>query len=422
MTHNSAGDQPPHIDVQSPGGQEAATPPRIRVSSVAGLLAVIPHLLGFHPVRSMVIVGLDGPRGRIGLAFRYDLPDPPDPAQSRKIAEHAVAVLERRLIGTVIAVGYGAGTLVTPVADALRTALSCTVTLRDLLRVEGDRYWSYACKDPGCCPPEGVPFDGPAHPTAAALAAAGMTARPDRAALAASLAPVTGPQAESMRRAEQRTLRRAQQLTAGWSGQRRTRLLIEAGRAAVRDAIALYRGGGEITDDDQIAWLIMAISDIRVRDEAWARMDPEHRAAHRRLWTDLVRRAREPLVPAPASLLAFTAWQSGEGALANIAVERALAADPGYSMAQLIGDAVEAGLPPSAARLPMTPEEVRASYEENERTSGAARRGSGRGSGRRGSAGRASGKRSSAGRGSPSSGSAPRGSAPRGSAAQSGRL
>ena len=137
----------------------------------------------------------------------------------------------------------------------------------------------------------------------------------------------------------------------------------EAGRRATRDAIAIYRGGGQITDDDQIAWLSVALTDLRVRDDAWARMDPEHRDAHLRLWTDVVRRACPAYVPAPASLLAFTAWQSGDGALANIAIERALDADPAYSMAHLLAEAIESGLPPSAARLPMTADEVAASYE-----------------------------------------------------------
>ena len=145
------------------------------------------------------------------------------------------------------------------------------------------------------------------------------------------------------------------------------RLLVDAGRAAVREAIGVYRGGGAITDDDQLAWLTVTLADLRVRDDAWARMEPRYRTAHRRMWSDLVRRAREPYVPAPASLLAFTAWQSGEGALANVAIERALAADPEYSMAHLLGQAVDAGLPPSAARLPMTPEEVAASYAVTER-------------------------------------------------------
>jgi len=346
----------------------AAAETRVRVGSVAGFLAVVPHLLGFHPSQSMVVVGLNPRRGRIMLGFRYDLPDPPDAAKSRDIAQHAATVLTQRRIKIAIAAGYGPGTLVTPVAEALRAALlGAGVTLRDLLRVQDGRYWSYACQDPRCCPPDGVPFDGPAHPAAVTLAAAGITARPDRAALAGSLAPVAGPAADAMARATERALRRAGKLAAAAGPAEGQRLVIEAGRTAVREAIGTYRGGGEVTDHDELAWLSVSLADLPVRDDAWARMEPGFRAAHLRLWTDVVRHAREPFVPAPASLLAFTAWQSGEGALANVAIERALAADAEYSMAHLIGQAVDAGLPPSAARLPMTPEEVEASYAETER-------------------------------------------------------
>jgi Domain of unknown function (DUF4192) len=107
-------------------------------------------------------------------------------------------------------------------------------------------------------------------------------------------------------------------------------------------------------------------------------MEPGHRDAHLRLWTDLVRRAGAAWVPGPAALLAFTAWQCGEGALANIAIDRALAADPGYSMALLLRDVIDAGVPPSEARVPMSPEEVEESYT---RGSGRGRQGRG---GRRG--------------------------------------
>jgi Domain of unknown function (DUF4192) len=414
MTDKPAGDKTPHTNSQP--GREV---PRIRVSSVVGFLAVVPHLLGFHPSQSMVVVGLDARRGRIVLAFRYDLPDPPDPARSRDIAEHAAAVLRKRRIKTAIVAGYGAGTLVTPVAEQLTAALrGGGIALRDLLRVQDGRYWSYVCTDPACCPPDGVPFDVSAHPAAVTLAAAGMDARPDRASLAASLAPLTGPAAESMRLATERALRRAEELipsspAPGGSPSRAHGsapslapgslwLVVEAGREAVRAAIGIYRRGGQITDPDQIAWLTVTLADLRVRDDAWARMDPRHRAEHRRLWTDVVRHAREPYVPAPASLLAFTAWQSGEGALANVAIERALAADPGYSMAHLLGQALDAGLPPSAARLPMTPEEVEASYAGTERAGGTGRGRSAaapaRGSAGRPSAGRPSADGSSAGR------------------------
>ena len=112
------------------------------------------------------------------------------------------------------------------------------------------------------------------------------------------------------------------------------------------------------------AWLALVLTRVRIRDDAWARMDPAHRDAHRRLWTDVVRRAQPGYVAAPASLLAFTAWQGGDGALANIAIERALADTPGYSMALLLGDALNAGAPPSMATPPMTPDEVTASYAD----------------------------------------------------------
>jgi hypothetical protein len=380
MTDNTpAGDKTPHTNSQ-PGGEV----PRIRVSSVTGFLAVIPHLLGFHPSRSMVVVGLDARRGRIVLAFRYDLPDPPDAARARDIAEHAVAVLRKRRIRTAIAAGYGEGTLVTPVAEQLRAGLrGAGIAMRDLLRVQDGRYWSYVCSDPGCCPPDGVPFDVSAHPAAAAMTAAGLPARPDRKSLADSVAPLTGQAAESMRLATERAVLRAAELIASSAAPSGTLtpgaapsrtaatpgswwLVVEAGREAVRAAISIYRHGGRITDHDQLAWLTVTIADLRVRDDAWARMEPRHRADHQRLWTDVVRHACEPYVPAPASLLAFIAWQSGDGALANVAIERALAADPEYSMAHLIGQALDAGLPPSAARLPMTPEEVEASYAGTE--------------------------------------------------------
>jgi hypothetical protein len=46
-----------------------------------------------------------------------------------------------------------------------------------------------------------------------------------------------------------------------------------------------------------------------------------------------------------------------------------LDADPNYSMALLIADALHAGLPPSAARLSMTPKQVAASYARQRRPS-----------------------------------------------------
>jgi hypothetical protein len=331
---------------------------------------VVPHLLGFHPQLSFVVIGAGGPRRRVEIGFRYDLPDPPGAEAAAEIADHAVAVLAQRGATTVIGIGYGPGRLVTPVADAFAAeALQRYLEMRELLRVEDSRYWSYLCTDPACCSADGTVFDYPSHPAAAAMTVAGLAAYPDRDAIAATLAPLTGEAAWSVDQAIERACVKAQSLMdrAQRNGPGNPlRLVISQGRRAVREAIGVYRSGGRITEVDTFAWLAVSLVHLAVRDDAWARMVPEHRQAHLALWADIVRRADGPWLPAPASLLAFTAWQAGDGTLANIALDRALAADPGYSMALLLRDILAAGVPPSQARLPMTPEEVADSYARAE--------------------------------------------------------
>ncbi len=339
----------------------------MRVGSADAILAVVPHLLGFHPAESLVVLGVGGPHSRIRLAFRYDLPDPPEEGLAADIASHAATVLGRQHLTLAIAIGYGSGRQVTPVADVLIPALrEAGIGVQDVLRVADGRYWSYLCDDPGCCPPEGVPFDPARHPAAATLAAAGLTVLGNRAELVATLAPAVESakqMSEAVERAQDRATR---MLTDAFADPRYGDVyqpVADAGRRSVRLAVTRYRRGGRLTSHhDELAWLGVALTDMRVRDDAWARMDPEYNADHQRLWVDLVRHLPPEYVPAPAALLAFTAWQAGDGALASVAIERALDADPDYSMAQLIADALHAGLPPSAARLPMTPKQVAASY------------------------------------------------------------
>ena len=341
-------------------------PEPVGVGSPAAVLAVVPHLLGFTPDRSLVVLGAGPPHGRIHVTFRFDLPDPPDPDTTAAIAAHAVTLLRGQHLAMAIVIGYGPGPLVTPLADAIRHAAAENgIELRDVLRVDEGRYWSYLCREPTCCPAEGVPFDAAAHPAGAAMAASGREALASRDALAATIAPVTGPAAEAMERETRRAERIAAALLAGTTGADSPsgrRPVAERGLKAVRAAITRYREGGSVEGAGQFAWLALVLTSLRVRDDAWARMDPDHRDAHLRLWTDLTRRAQPGYVAAPASLLAFTAWQTGDGALANLALDRALADDPGYSMARLLRDVIDAGTPPSMARLPMTPEEVAASY------------------------------------------------------------
>jgi hypothetical protein len=323
------------------------------------LLAVIPYLLGFTPTDSLVVVGAGRSVDRIQVAFRYDLPNPPDTGLATEIAAHATGVLARQHLTSAVVAGYGLAKLVTPVADAIRQAAApAGVMLREVLRVQDGRYWSYLCREPSCCPAEGVPFDAATHPASKLLASMGMPVLVDRDALAATIASVTGAEAAAMVQATRHAER-----TAAWMTVRTGPQALEApGLAAVRSAIEVYRDGGSVTPAVGHAWPALVLTRLRIRDDAWARMDPAHLAAHQRLWTDLVRRAQPGYVAAPACLLAVTAWQGGDGALANVALDRALTDTPGYSMALLLRDVLDAGLPPSAAAPPMTPEEIAASY------------------------------------------------------------
>jgi hypothetical protein len=342
----------------------------VRAGSPAALLRLVPHLLGFVPETSLLVIGVAPPRDRIRVTLRYDLPDPPEAELVAEIAAHAVGVLRSQRLTAAVAVGYGPETLVTPAADEVRDqAWQAGIDLRESLRVTGGRYWSYVCANEACCPTAGVPFDAVAADPAeaAALARVGDRVLACRAAVAARVAPLGGIAAESMRQATRRAEQHIARLLAkvrrsGRLGAARHMIAAE-GLAAVGVMITRYRDGGRFTSDDEIARITVALRDLRVRDDAWARMDPGHSAAHQRLWTDVVRRAQPGYVPAPAALLAFVAWQSGDGALANVALDRALADDPRYSMALLLRQVITAGAPPSLARLPMTPEEVAASYD-----------------------------------------------------------
>ena len=73
------------------------------------------------------------------------------------------------------------------------------------------------------------------------------------------------------------------------------------------------------------------------------------------------------LAPSPDAVdRSLCPWQPGDGALGNVALDRALADNARYLMAQVLSEALDSGAPPSMARLPMTPEEVAAAYDAAE--------------------------------------------------------
>lgn len=73
------------------------------------------------------------------------------------------------------------------------------------------------------------------------------------------------------------------------------------------------------------------------------------------------RLARPGNVVAPATLLALVAWQAGNGPLANVALDRALTAEPNYALATILRRLFHGTAWPMPWPI-QTPEEVAAVY------------------------------------------------------------
>ena len=315
----------------------------ITVRSPADLLSVTPYLLGFHPADSVVVVGLAG--RFVTFAARHDLPRPDD-GDLRWMAP----IVAAQELHQAALIGYGPPGRVTRTLDALSAALGeAGVPVLEALRVTGGRWWSYRCAQPRCCPPEGRPCPPRDGPIAANAVYRGQVALPSRQALVDQVAAVTGESRAEMAAATERARARLAGLPADQPDGRAVR---RAGRAAVRDAERRHRAGRPSTADE-IAWLGVLLADTVVLDDALDRSDGQDWRIG--LWTDALRRVEPEFVAGPGCLLAYTAWRAGRGALARVAVDRALLADPGHRTATLLDALLAAGIGPDAVTALVPP-------------------------------------------------------------------
>ena len=332
---------------------------RLTLTSPDALIASIPHLIGFPPEDSVVLVGIApddaSHRASVRLTQRFDRPasDLPEDARAQMARQAAGPMMTAGCTEVIITV-FGDqrpdpdrelpdGQLV----DALITALDDgDVSIRDALYTDGESRWSYGCDDPSCCPPEGRPIpDEVRGLVAAEFTVAGVAMVPSRDALAAELAPAN---------ADARADMAARVLTAHAERDRTLGLGDDgSGREAWRDsAIATVSrlSGPDPLPPADLARVAVGLGDIRVRDTAlWdlARPGANGDAVIAGL-ASIVRQAPEGHVAPAATVLAICHWTSGDGARANVALEHAFADDPDYSLAGLVRTSLHTGLPPQA--------------------------------------------------------------------------
>jgi hypothetical protein len=313
--------------------------PTIKLRSPADMVAATPYLLGFHPESSLVMVALGGRRVR--FAARCDLPD----GATGPAVDELTRMVLRQDAGEVVALAYGPAERAGPVLEAARASAEANgLAVRDLLRVDGGRWWSYLCDNDECCPAAGTPYDQDTSSVATSLVVEGLTALPSRQELLRQVAPLGGLARTAMIQATERAWSRLERRLAPLPEERCAEAVRSDGEVAVTAAIQRYAAGDRL-DDDEVGWLTVLLQSLRVRDAAWTAIGSEQ--PHLGLWLDVTRRAEPELVSGPASLLAFAAYRAGNGPLARAALERALTEDADYSMAQLLLHALQHGLPPS---------------------------------------------------------------------------
>lgn len=312
--------------------------PVVRLTSPGEIAAAIPHLCGFVPAESLVAVSLRGDRKRIGLTLRLDLL-PADTDDD--VAEQVAGRLAHDQAAAVVLAVYTDEPGERPREALMRTLISAVemrgMSVMEGLLVRAGRWSSYTCSDERCCPSRGTAVPPPVDLLAVAAVYDGRVVLRDRDELVASLAP---PLLLAAKAAGQRL----DDAMVRWLA-----VVDEIGPVAAREqAVAGLRAAltGPVQDS---AVLIATLQELQVRDHVatWALDDSEA------MLTLLLALARESVAPYDVpvcTLIALVAWVRGDGALANVALDRALAGDPAYSMARLFRVGLDGQLPPSAVK------------------------------------------------------------------------
>ncbi|WP_344128366.1 DUF4192 domain-containing protein [Saccharopolyspora halophila] len=311
----------------------------ISISEPGDVLAAVPHLLGFHPDDSFVLVSLHDLAGtpRFGATMRVDLPCP----------MQACGFGEFLLQGPLSTQGAEAERI-RLLEEAGPPMLSVVEVVKETLRRSGivtaHAVWApqiregapWRCYDDVDC--EGTIPDPKESPIGAVMAANGAVTFGSKDELRELVAP------------------ESPEVIARWSA--RLDALTEdaldetdpdrVGRDVrkVHAAIRRIAAGTALTEDD-LQGVLLAVSDTRVRDILLGTALSEHAHPAEELWLSLVRKAPDAELPEVAALLAFSAYLRGEGGLASVALERIEKVQPDHRLGALLRQTMEAGIPPA---------------------------------------------------------------------------
>lgn len=301
------------------------------------LIAVVPAVLGFHPQDSVVLLTFGPPGG----AFHARVDLPVAASEQQAVTDVLVDAVLANHVRRAAVLLYTDDVEVSLVQGQLLVGrlLEVGVDVIDVLRVDDGRW--HRVPDDGS---PGTAYELETHPFTAQRVFEGQVVHRDREELADSLVGTNEDDAVAVALAATRfadlvaTSAEGQESAHGFL-RTEARWLQRRIRARIDDSCQL--------DAVDAGRLLVLASLVPTRDVAWAEIERETSASHVQLWRELVRRCPHHLLPGASSLLAFAAWQHGDGALAWCAIDRCLEVDPDYSMAHCVAEVLTRAVPPS---------------------------------------------------------------------------
>lgn len=288
-------------------------------------IAAVPHVLGFHPQESLVLV-----------PFNQDLPwvrvdIPATEAECRELWDgslrDALTTHARRADGPV---GMAVLCFTSDRVNADVTSHNIGRRLGEIgIRIPvrlwtDDSVWAeFNTSTTGRCSQD-------AADRMAATSVYGGSARPaaSRESMAANMAGDREPVAALLK------------------NDKPSRATVAASQEWAETRLAEFLADGARLSDEDAARLLVAVQTTSTRDALWGQMTRETSRDHQTLWVDLTRRAPDQVRAPAASLAAFSSWLAGDGAKAWCALDQ-VPDDQPYSMAAIVAGALEAALPPS---------------------------------------------------------------------------
>ena len=273
--------------------------------------------------------------------MRIDYPTDLSPSAYDLLASH----LQREgstgaLLVTYVPSGRSDGEVV--LSDLTAALERISVKVEESLIIQGGRYRSTLCSDLQCCPPNGreVPaIDSSRIALEHVLAGRAMPFE-NIEALTESISPLVIAE-------DEKWISRVSNFGPSDKSQDLNELQRD-GATAVIDLVGEFALGRGSEDLELVARVIGRLSDIQVRDFALGSHSEEDIDNYFLMWRQLMRMAPIGYVAPIASLFAALAYESGDGALAHRALDRALADTNGYSLALLLRRVFTAGWPPES--------------------------------------------------------------------------